>query len=104
MERVKLVGKYFHTFTGGDIKQVQIQGRVEEYIGTDFFLVNVYSFLTGEYSHSEIVSFTTMLRGGWLFYLDQDAMDESYQNYWSRVEGRKNPRSISEVTLAEVSA
>ena len=73
-----LVGKFFHT-TAEDKTTIQFQGIVESEVRPEHFLVQYFSFLTGDDTHMEIVALAKMTN--WKFYHSADEMKEAYRRF-----------------------
>ena len=71
-----LVGKFFHT-TAEDRTTIECQGMVEAEICPQHFLVQFFSFLTGDDTNMEIVAVANMTH--WKFYNSADEMKEAYR-------------------------
>lgn len=90
MKNNALIGKYFHTFKGDELRW---QGQVSAELGEGYFLVQLFDWLVGQPNNMKVVHLGNMT--GWNFYDDAD--------YWrqkgdeaSRRANRKYERELAE--------
>lgn len=68
-----LIGKYFHTTLNGRINQ---QGQIMNRLDDGHYLVDLFSFITGEYCCQRVYAAADMTN--WLIYKTQAEMIYSY--------------------------
>jgi hypothetical protein len=64
-----LVGKFAHICKDGKIEKQALVGGV---VQPGYYLVTFFSWLDGEKNGSEIIKFTDMIDGEWVFYDDEE--------------------------------
>lgn len=77
-----LVGKFFHRMEE-DKTTIKNQGIVEAEVFPGHFLVQFFSFLTGEDTNMEIVPVANMTH--WKFYNSNDEMNQAFRDEQRRL-------------------
>ena len=62
-----LVNKFFHIMEG---KHVKYQGRIIGYIGSGYYLIQLYDFIDGNPSYKKIANCEKMI--DWIFHETED--------------------------------
>jgi hypothetical protein len=76
-----LIGLYFHTFQVEDETTLIYQGRVLANVTESMFLVETFSFLTGEGGRRSLVTLDQMHAEHWRFYITREEWHEAYADY-----------------------
>lgn len=67
-----LIGKYFHS--KDDDGETKWQGRIEERLTDEYYLVQLFSWNDGDPTHQAVVSITDMWQQEWAIFPNNEAM------------------------------
>lgn len=81
-----LVGNYFHSFTEGGA--LHWQGKVVSRIGSDHFVVQLYSWMDGRETDRVVFPFARMV--DWTFYPSAERMNDAYERAGGKVTSNKS--------------
>ncbi len=84
-----LVGKFFHSFDKDHY--VHWQGQVEAMVTDGVYMVGLFSWLHGAWSHREMVTLQQMVDERWHWYETADDMREAHQYAYGGVLDRPLP-------------
>lgn len=75
-----LVGKFFHTLDA-ETNKVQWQGRILSEPKPGYYMIQLFEWITGSpsFTGTRLVSLDDLTKGGFVFYLTQEEMVESYK-------------------------
>jgi hypothetical protein len=92
--KLQLVGKFFHSFNNDEFKTVCWQGKITTYLGDNWYMINIYEWITGIDYTTKIINLFDMK--DFEFYENKKEMADIYEYKLKSRTERKTNKELNE--------